>query len=183
MWWYPADKSKVEKYFAPCQLGKMSSTFGIGQINFPADLVGCTDNSMTRHFPPSPFGTTIMGADQLDQLAHITFAVRSLLILSCDPFVMIHHNWIEFLWNWLRISSIYCYLGQWGGFNSGFLLCQTETAILLASPLILFGYFFFNLWCGGLKVSGSTFLAIIPFVVRLWAVSDLRIFRELLQVF
>ena len=37
---------------------------------------------MTRHFPPLPLGTTIMGADQLDWLPHITFAVMSLLILS-----------------------------------------------------------------------------------------------------
>ena len=37
---------------------------------------------MSRHFPPSPFGTTMMGADQLDQLPYITFPVRSLLISS-----------------------------------------------------------------------------------------------------
>ena len=34
MWWYPALRSNVEKYFAPFSWEKMSSTLGIGQINF-----------------------------------------------------------------------------------------------------------------------------------------------------
>ena len=37
---------------------------------------------MTRHFPPSPLGTAMMGADQLDQLPHITVAIESLFISS-----------------------------------------------------------------------------------------------------
>ena len=37
---------------------------------------------MTRHFPPSPLGTTMTGVDQLDGLPHITFAIRSLFVLS-----------------------------------------------------------------------------------------------------
>ena len=37
---------------------------------------------MTNHFPPSPFGTTIMGADQLDLLLQMTFAVSSFSISS-----------------------------------------------------------------------------------------------------
>ena len=46
---------------------------------FLSDLVEC-GKLMTRHFPLSPLGTTMMGADQLDWLPHITFAARSLLI-------------------------------------------------------------------------------------------------------
>ena len=34
MWWYPACRSKAKKFFAPFSVAKMSSTFGIGQINF-----------------------------------------------------------------------------------------------------------------------------------------------------
>ena len=36
---------------------------------------------MANCFPP-PFGTTIIGTDQLDLLLHMTFAVRSFSILS-----------------------------------------------------------------------------------------------------
>ena len=35
---------------------------------------------MTKCFPPSPMGTAMMGADQLDQLPYIIFAGRSLSI-------------------------------------------------------------------------------------------------------
>ena len=37
---------------------------------------------MTDCFPPSPFGTTIMGADQLDLLLWMTFTVSSFSISS-----------------------------------------------------------------------------------------------------
>ena len=33
MWWYPSCRSKTENYFAPFSCEKMSSMFGIGQIN------------------------------------------------------------------------------------------------------------------------------------------------------
>ena len=79
IWWCPAYMSNVEKYFAPFNWEKMSSTFGIGQINFLVNLLS-VHKAMIRHFPPSHFGTTMMGADQLDQLPSITFAVRSLFI-------------------------------------------------------------------------------------------------------
>ena len=81
IWWQAAHKSKVEKYFAPFNLEKISSTLGIGQVNFLVTLLSPW-YSMTRHFPPSPFGTTIMGADQLDLLLRMTFAVSSFSISS-----------------------------------------------------------------------------------------------------
>ena len=67
MWWYPALRSKVVKYVAPFSLEKMSSTFGMGDVNFLVTLLRALE-SITKHFPPSPFGTTMMGANQLEQL-------------------------------------------------------------------------------------------------------------------
>ena len=81
MWLYPAHRSKVDKYFVPLSWEEMSSTCGIGQINFHVILLS-TQKSMTRCFCPSPFGTSMMGVHQQDWLLHITFAVRSLLILT-----------------------------------------------------------------------------------------------------
>ena len=37
--WYPAHRSNVEKYFAPFNWEKISSTFGMGQINFHVTLL------------------------------------------------------------------------------------------------------------------------------------------------
>ena len=34
IWWYPAHRSSVENYFALFNWKKISSTFGMGQINF-----------------------------------------------------------------------------------------------------------------------------------------------------
>ena len=42
----------------------------MGQINFLVTLLS-VQQLITKHFPPSLFGTSIMGADQLDQLPHI----------------------------------------------------------------------------------------------------------------
>ena len=39
MWWYPALSSKVVKYVAPFNLEKMSSTFGMGHVNFLVTLL------------------------------------------------------------------------------------------------------------------------------------------------
>ena len=39
IWWYPALKSKVEKYFALLSYEKMSSTLGIGHMNFLMTLL------------------------------------------------------------------------------------------------------------------------------------------------
>ena len=39
IWWYPALKSKVGKYFAPLSCEKMSSTLGIGHTNFLMTLL------------------------------------------------------------------------------------------------------------------------------------------------
>ena len=61
IWWYPAHRPNVEKYFAIFNWEKISSTFGTGQINFLM-----TWQSMSRHCPSSPEGRTMMGADQLD---------------------------------------------------------------------------------------------------------------------
>ena len=95
IWRYPTHRSKVEKYFMQLSWAKMSFYLCIGQINFHVIMLS-TQLSMTSHFPPSPFGTTIMGVDQLDWLSHITFAVRSLLIFL-NPFVVLHHYCIWFL--------------------------------------------------------------------------------------
>ena len=38
IWHYPAHMSNVEKYFAPFNWEKISSTFGMGQINFCVTL-------------------------------------------------------------------------------------------------------------------------------------------------
>ena len=39
MWWYPALRSEVVKYVAPFSLEKMSSTFGMGHVNFLVTLL------------------------------------------------------------------------------------------------------------------------------------------------
>ena len=39
IWCYPVHKSNVEKYFAPFNLQKISSTLCIGQINFLVTLL------------------------------------------------------------------------------------------------------------------------------------------------
>ena len=39
IWWYPAHRSNAEKYFAPFKWEKISSTFGMGQINFHMTLL------------------------------------------------------------------------------------------------------------------------------------------------
>ena len=39
MWWYPALKSKMEKYFALLSCEKISSTLGIGHTNFLVTLL------------------------------------------------------------------------------------------------------------------------------------------------
>ena len=39
MWWYPALRSKVVKYVALFSLEKMSSTFGMGHVNFLVTLL------------------------------------------------------------------------------------------------------------------------------------------------
>ena len=39
IWWLPAHESKVEKYFAPYNLEKISSTLGMGQVNFLVTLL------------------------------------------------------------------------------------------------------------------------------------------------
>ena len=39
IWWYSAHRSNVEKYFAPFDWEKISSTFGMGQINFCVTLL------------------------------------------------------------------------------------------------------------------------------------------------
>ena len=39
IWWYPAHRSNVEKYFGPFNWEKISSAFGIGQINFLVTLL------------------------------------------------------------------------------------------------------------------------------------------------
>ena len=66
IWWYPACRSNVEKYFVPFNWEKISSTFGMGQINFRVTSLSA-QQSMTKHFPPSLLGTAMMGADQFDQ--------------------------------------------------------------------------------------------------------------------
>ena len=53
MWWYPAHRSKVEKYFVPFNCENISSTLGMGQTNF-----------LITSF--RAFGATMMGADQLE---------------------------------------------------------------------------------------------------------------------
>ena len=34
IWWYPAHRSNIEKYFAPFNWEEISSTLGMGHINF-----------------------------------------------------------------------------------------------------------------------------------------------------
>ena len=38
-WWYPAHRSNVEIYFAPFNWEKVSSTLGMGQMNFLVTLL------------------------------------------------------------------------------------------------------------------------------------------------
>ena len=81
MWWYPGLRSKVVKYVALFSLEKMSSTFGMGHVNFLVTLLRALW-SITKHFPPSPLGTTMMGAHQLEWLVQITFAASNFSISS-----------------------------------------------------------------------------------------------------
>ena len=125
MWWYPLIYPGLRS--TSCHwVGKNVSYLWHRPGKFSCDLVECT----TRCFPPSPFGTTMMGADQLDQLPHITFAVRSLLNLILTPFVVFHCYWIRFLWKWLRSSCIYHHLSQWCCLNGGFILGKLKLVIL-----------------------------------------------------
>ena len=39
IWWQPVHKSKVEKYFAPFNFEKSSSTLGTDQVNFLVTLL------------------------------------------------------------------------------------------------------------------------------------------------
>ena len=39
IWWYPAYSSNIEKCFAPFNWEKISSTFGMSQINFLVTLL------------------------------------------------------------------------------------------------------------------------------------------------
>ena len=55
IWWYPGHRSNVEKYFTPFNWGKISSNLGMGQINFLVTLLSAW-YSVTKCFPPSPFG-------------------------------------------------------------------------------------------------------------------------------
>ena len=45
---------------------------------------------MNNHLPPSPFGITIMGADQLDLLLQMTYAVSNFSIFTLYPLVVLH---------------------------------------------------------------------------------------------
>ena len=97
---------------------------------------------MTRHFPPSPFGTTMMGADQLDCLLSITFCNRSLLISSLNPFVMFHSlldkDFVKLVENhWYLLLSWSVLWSQWWFHPE-----QTKIGIPLRVPLALFQYLF-----------------------------------------
>ena len=59
--WFPAWRSKAEKYYTPLSFEKMSSTLGKGHMSFHMTLFRALQ-IMTRHFPPSPLGM-MMGAD------------------------------------------------------------------------------------------------------------------------
>ena len=39
IWWYSAQRSNIEKYFAPFNWEKISSTLGMGQMNFLVTLL------------------------------------------------------------------------------------------------------------------------------------------------
>ena len=53
----------------------------MGHVNFLVTLLRALE-SITKCFPPSPFGTTMIGADQLDLLLQMTFAVSYFSISS-----------------------------------------------------------------------------------------------------
>ena len=38
IWWYPTCRCNIEKYFVPFNLEKISSTYGMGQMNFLVTL-------------------------------------------------------------------------------------------------------------------------------------------------
>ena len=60
-------RSSVEEYLAPFSLEKMSSTLGMGHKNFCMTLFK-TLQTITRHFPTSPLGITMIDTDQLEWL-------------------------------------------------------------------------------------------------------------------
>ena len=168
IWWYPACRSNVDKYFAPFNWEKISSTFGMSQINFLVTLLS-TWKSMTRHFPPSPYGTTMMGADQLDWLPCITFAIRSSFILSLT-------HWLFFI----AIGYGFCDTGSEVPVSivisvRGVVPIEVSSCINWESysfnnVVSLVSTCCFNLWWGGLKVSSSSFSNVILWVVILWTV-------------
>ena len=94
---------------------------------------------MTRCFPPSPLGKTVMGADQLDWLPHITFAIRSLFhpwpICSVSSLLGMAFVILVQRFQYL-LSSLSKVWFQWQ-----FHLRQTESCNPLAVPQVLFQYF------------------------------------------
>ena len=127
IWWYPTHRSSFEKSFAPFNWEKIFSTFGMNQINFCVTLLSA-QQLMIRCFPLLPLGTTMMGADQLDWLPHITFTISIYFIL--DPFVVFHCYWVWLSWYWFRSSCIYCHLCQRHGSNGGFILGKLRVIFL-----------------------------------------------------
>ena len=67
---------------------------------------------MTRHLPPLPFGTTMMGADQLEWLLCITLALKEFINLIFNAIIMFHSDWIWFLQYRDRSASINLHFHQ-----------------------------------------------------------------------
>ena len=115
---------------------------------------------MTNCLPPLPFGTTIIGADQLDLLLHITFAVRSYSILSFTHllfFMAIRYGFWD-TGSEVPMSMVISVSGVVPMYVSSLANCETYCFRSASSLDSMFG---FSLWQGGWKVSGYTCSAII----------------------
>ena len=99
------------------------------------------------------------------------FCFQEFVNFVLNPFVVFHHNWIGF-----------CETGSESLVS--IVILVSGVVPMVVSSWVNWDLYFFNssssfvsiyflqLWCGGLKVSGSTFIAIFLSVVILWAASD-----------
>ena len=73
--------------------------------------------SMHSLLPPSPLGTTTIGADQLVWLSLITPASRNLSISSQDLVIMLEGQSIRFLGDWWMFTGVNGHLNEGGDSN------------------------------------------------------------------
>ena len=121
---------------------------------------------MIKCFPPSSLGKTMMGADQLDWLLHITFAIRNFFISSLTHlkcFIAIEYGFCD-TGSEFPVSIVISVRGVVPMEVSSYANWELYS---FSGSVSLVSTFCFSIWWGGLKVSSSTFSAVILYVVIL----------------